>query len=184
MNNGIVWADVVGYEGIYEVSNNGLVRTKEGKKTYTEYHGWRIWEQRVLEQKVDEENTCRVNLWKDGKPKTYLVHRLVAEAFIPKVEGKDYINHKDGNRRNNHVSNLEWCTYEENNNHAFDNGLIKTGHAIKLVDINSGEEYTFRSKSKASEFLNRNTDYIANVIRRGKTEVHGYKILELDRNKE
>ena len=126
-NNDIVWADVVGYEGIYEVSNNGLVRSKEGKKTYTDRHGWRTWKQRILKQKIDKKDktTCRVNLWKDGKPNTYLVHRLVAESFIPKVEGKDFINHIDGSRLNNHVSNLEWVTYTENNNHAFDNRLIK-----------------------------------------------------------
>lgn len=179
MSNSIVWRDVVGYEGIYEVSNNGLIRTKKGKKTYTKYHGWRTWNQRVLSQKVDEENTRRVNLWKDGKYKTHLVHRLVAEAFIPKIKGKDFINHKDGNRRNNNVSNLEWCDYDENINHAFDNGLIKTSHAIKLVDIKTGKEYIFRSKSKASKFLGRNVGYISLLLKRGKDEADGYKIIEL-----
>lgn len=180
MNNGIIWRDVVGYEGLYEVSNNGLIRTKKGKKTYTEHHGWRTWEQRVLKQKVDRQNSHRVNLWRDGKPKTYLVHRLVAEAFIPKAEGKDYINHIDGDRRNNHVSNLEWCNHEENNNHAFDNGLIKTGHAIMLVDINSGEEYSFRSMAKASKFLGRGHSYIHRLLNRNQTEVDGYKIVRIN----
>jgi hypothetical protein len=171
-----IWADVVGYEGIYEVSNNGLVRTKTGKTTVRKDGTIRTWQQRVLKQRVDDENFHRVNLWKDGKPKTFLVHRLVAEAFIPMVDGKDYVNHKDGDRYNNNVSNLEWCNHEENNNHAFDNNLINTGHCIKLVDIESGKEFTFRSKSKASEFLGRNQKFISNSLNKGKNEVDGYKI--------
>ncbi|AKQ08395.1 HNH endonuclease [Bacillus phage PBC2] len=174
----VIWKDVVGYEGIYEVSNNGDIRTKEGKTTYTKRHGVRVWKQRVLSQKIDSQNSCRVNLWRDGSYKTYLVHRLVAEAFIPKVESKEFINHKDGSRLNNHVDNLEWCDYVENNNHAFDNGLMSTNHSIKLIKIDSGEEIVFRSKSKASEFLGRNSKYISTLLRRGKTEVDGYKIIE------
>lgn len=61
------WKDVVGYEGIYEVSDTGEVRTKEGKTTYTERHGVRRWKQRTLKQKVSKDNTCRVSLWKGGK---------------------------------------------------------------------------------------------------------------------
>lgn len=179
-NTSLIWRDVVGYEGIYEVSNNGLVRTKEGKTTYSKrWNTQRVWKQRILKQKVDKENFCRVSLWKDGKERTHLVHRLVAEAFIPRVEGKDYINHIDGDRLNNHVSNLEWCTHEENNNHAFDNDLIQTGNKIKLVNIDSGEEYYFRSQTKASEFLGRNHSYIHSRLKRGHSTADNFKIIEL-----
>ncbi|MDS7057157.1 NUMOD4 motif-containing HNH endonuclease [Klebsiella pneumoniae] len=180
-NNYITWKDVVGYEGIYEVSNNGLVRTKEGKTTYSKrWNTYRVWEQRVLTQKIDKENSCRVNLWKDGKPRTFLVHRLVADAFIPKVEGKGFINHKDGSRLNNDVSNLEWCDHNENNNHAFDNKLITTAHEIKLINKETNEEFVFRSKSKASLFLNRNVGYISGLIKKNRYEADGYIIKILD----
>lgn len=69
----------------------------------------------------------KVQLWKDKNPKTYSVHRLVALAFIPPVEGKELVNHKDGNATNNNVDNLEWCTHEENMAHCWENGLIDLG---------------------------------------------------------
>jgi hypothetical protein len=178
MNNDIIWVDVVGYEGIYEVSNNGFIRTKEGKVTYTEHHGSRKWKQRVLKQKVSKDNCCRVNLWKNGKEDTFLVHRLVADAFIPKIDGKDYINHIDGSRLNNHVDNLEWCNHKENNNHMFDTDLTSINHKIKLIN-ETGQEFSFRSKAKASEFLGRSHGYISRLLKDNKTETDGYKIIEL-----
>lgn len=65
-----------------------------------------------------------VRLRKDGKPKTYKLHRLLAEAFLFKPEGKNYVNHKDGNKLNNDLSNLEWCTHQENMMHAYKMGLL------------------------------------------------------------
>lgn len=172
----VEWKDVVGYEGTYEVSNSGEVRTKEGKTTYTVRHGVRRWKQRILKQKVSKDITCRVSLWIDGKEQTWLVHRLVAEAFIPKVADKEYINHIDGSRLNNHVSNLEWCNHTENNNHAFDNDLIKTSNKIVLVNIETKEPHYFRSMAKASEFLGKNTGCISDLLIKDIHVVEGYQI--------
>lgn len=177
MNNDILWLDVVGYEDLYEVSNHGQVRTKKGKTTFTKHHGERVWNQRVLKQRLDRENSCRVNLWKDGKDKTFLVHRLVCEAFLENPENKGFVNHKDGNRKNNHAENLEWNTSEENNNHAFDNELISTSIKIKLVNIESGEEMIFRSMTKASLYIGRNSGYISRLMKNKRTEVDGYRII-------
>lgn len=171
-----VWKDVVGYEGIYEVSNIGRVRTHENKTTFTELHGTRKWKQRILKQKVGKDNSCRVSLWKYGKEKTCLVHRLVAYAFIPLVEGKEHINHIDGVRLNNAVSNLEWCNQKENNNHAFDNNLIKTGKKIILKNRESGQRHYFRSMAKAGEFLGFNHGYISRMIKDNKRFVGCYEV--------
>lgn len=170
------WKDVVGYEGIYEVSDCGQVRTKKGKTTYTERHGVRTWKQRVLKQKVSKDGNHRVHLWKCGKEKTLLVHRLVASAFIPEVPGKEYVNHKDGSRYNNAVSNLEWCTHTENNNHAFDNDLILTSQKVVLVDLKTKEPHFFRSMAKASVFLGRNPGFISGVLKKGLNEIDGHLI--------
>lgn len=183
----MIWRDVVGYEGIYEVSNTGEVRTKDGKTTYSVKHGKRSWKQRVLKQKVCKQNSCRVDLYKDKVGKTWLVHRLVAEAFIPKIKGKNYVNHIDGNRLNNHVSNLEWCDHHKNNNHAFDNDLINSKHKVVLVNKKSKETHYFRSLSRASEFLGFNSGYLSGRFNRGKYELQNYDVFvelgsELKRN--
>lgn len=170
------WRDIPGYEGIYEASNTGQIRSKDGKVTHSVKHGRRVWKGRVLKQKVGKDKSCRVSLYKDKKEKTWLVHRLIAKTFIPEVEGKDYINHIDGNRLNNDVTNLEWCNHKENNNHAFDTGLIKTGKKVILVHKETHEPIYFRSMTKASVFLGCGETYLANHVYNGKSEIGDYEI--------
>ena len=172
----VIWKDIVGYEGIYEVSNDGQVRTHKDKVTYTKMHGVRRWKQRILKEKNSTGRGVRVTLWKDGKGKDFLVHRLVAFAFIPEVEGKTSINHKDGNPRNNNVENLEWCNHLENNNHAFDNGLIKTAIPITVTNIKTGETHYFRSMSKAGKFIGGNHATVSRVTKKKIKEWNGYSI--------
>lgn len=171
------WRDVVGYEGIYEVSNKGRVRTHKNKTTYTKKHGVRHWKQRYLKDKTPNGRDVRVSLWKDGKHKDFLVHRLVAFAFMPVVKGKECINHIDGNPKNNNVENLEWCNHLENNRHAFETGLMHTNMAVKLIN-HLGIEYEFISMSRASQFLGRNNGYISTKLKRNRkelTDIHGNK---------
>lgn len=70
----------------------------------------------------------------DGKQQFYFAHRLVAEAFVPNPEHKPIVNHKDGNKLNNCVNNLEWCTYRENTQHAWDTGLMDSKHEKDSMD--------------------------------------------------
>ena len=176
MDEEIIWKDIVGYEGIYEASDTGQIRSKDGKVTHSVRHGRRVWKGRILKQKVSKDNTCRVSLYKDKKERTWLVHRLVALTFLPIVEGKNYINHIDGSRLNNAVSNLEWCDHKENNNHAFDTGLIKTGRKVILVHKETCEPIYFRSLSKASLYLGFKDTHLAHVLQKGGSEIDEYEI--------
>ena len=98
------WRDIEGYDGLYEVSDLGRVRSR--------YSG----EWRVLSAVKDKDGYLRVNLWKDGKHKNISVHRLVAQAFIPNDdESKTQINHKNEDKSDNKVSNIEWCDRRYNN---------------------------------------------------------------------
>lgn len=102
-----IWKDIEGYEGKYQVSNLGNVKSLNYNRTGKE---------KILKFKENRDNYLQVGLYKDGKEKAYYVHRLVAEVFIDKVEGKDFVDHIDGNRQNNVYTNLRYCTHKENCN--------------------------------------------------------------------
>lgn len=123
------WRDIKDYEG-YQVSNIGRVRT-HNKTTYTQRHGIRHWKDRVLSfkpstntsQKSKQGMGYRVDLWKNGKPKTLLVARLVATTFLKDfIDTEMTVNHKNGNRLDNRVENLEWLTRKDNIRYGFQNG--------------------------------------------------------------
>lgn len=179
------WRDVVGYEGIYEVSSLGRVRTHKDKTTSNKRYKVRRWKQRFLSQKVGKkDNMHRVHLWKGGKDKTFLVHRLVAFAFLEKPPEKDFVNHLDGDRFNNSVSNLEWCTSKENNEHAFATGLMNTEIPIALTDVHTTETREFRSMSHASIFLGRSSGYVSGLLKKNRTITDGYEISVINKGDE
>ena len=103
------WKPVNGYEGLYEVSDSGEVRSCDRYiKTDIRHVKSRLIKGRILYQNPKSTGYKTVDLCKDGKVKTTLVHRLVAEAFLPNPDGLRFVNHKDSNRANNAVRNLEW----------------------------------------------------------------------------
>lgn len=116
-----IWKPIEGYEGLYEVSNRGRVRSLD---RYTTGNRNRLLKGKVLKNRLNELSYCTVQLCLNGKPKSVRVHRLVAKAFIPNPDNKPFVNHIDGNPINNDVLNLEWCTQKENINHAYENGLF------------------------------------------------------------
>jgi hypothetical protein len=121
------WKPIKGYEGLYEISNIGNVASLN-------YCGTK--NRKNLKYKEQAMGYCTVGLSKDGKAKTFLVHRLVAEHFVPNPNGFPIVNHKDENKSNNRADNLEWCTYEHNNNHGTKKERIS--QKLKGKGINSG----------------------------------------------
>lgn len=120
-----IWKDVVGWEGLYIVSNLGNIRSLDRRIKGPQPNGRLI--KGKLRKILISNGYASVNLIdkETGRSTRNSVHRFVAEAFIPNPEKKPCVNHIDGNKQNNHVSNLEWCTYKENSEHAFRTGLSK-----------------------------------------------------------
>lgn len=111
-----VWKDIKEYEGYYEVSNLGNVRSKE-RYVKTGGGGKRLISSKIKNPFLNKRGYLRVQLFKNNRKKNFRVHRLVAQAFIENPENKLEINHKNLNKKDNIVSNLEWVTGEENRLH-------------------------------------------------------------------
>jgi hypothetical protein len=114
-----IWKDIIGYEGYYQVSNIGNVRSVN--RQYVDIlNRKRLVKSKPLKQQLAFANYYKVDFKVNKIRKTITVHRLVAIAFLSNPENKPTVNHKDGNKCNNNVNNLEWATYSENNQHAVD----------------------------------------------------------------
>ena len=144
-----LWKPILGFENLYEVSNLGRVRSLD-----------RITESGQLRKGRIRKGFCFINdykvvkLYYNGKTFNKSMHRLLAQAFVPnpKPEIYDTVNHIDGNRRNNNLENLEWCTQKQNIQHAWETGLIPS-------TINSGES-NVHSKLTEKDVLEIRATYI------------------------
>ena len=122
----IRWIPVKGYP-LYEVSNEGDIRNKNTG--------------RILKQQIGIHGYSTLTLRKDKRPFTARVHRIVADSFYDGVHDEFDVNHIDGNKLNNHISNLEFCTRKENIRHAFDTGLKHGSRRTKIRVIETGDEF-------------------------------------------
>ena len=161
-----IWKEIPFTNGEYMVSNHGKVKTtKTG---------------RILKPIIDPRGYERVCLFRSERKKRYKVHRLVATVFIDNSDNKPQVNHKDGNKRNNSVENLEWVTNDENMHHSRENGLHNGHHLfcesrkkrVVATHIESGEQIVFDSITAARNAIG--TCHVQEVLKGIRCQAKGY----------
>ena len=181
-----IWKDVVGFENLYQVSNFGRIKRnkhfiecKNGNK--------RFFKEKILFYKKNKKGYIRVHLRSNLNNSMYAVHRIVAEAFIPNPDRKETVNHKDFNKENNYVENLEWMTISENIKHAVINSRYKSANLKKrhrtknnTSSIYNGVSFdnSQRKRWRARIYFNKKSIHIG----RFDTEIDAYNAYNMKYN--
>ena len=175
------WKPVKGFEGYYEVSDEGLVRGLD-RTVPDKVYGERFIKGRVMAQADGGYGYKVVNLRRFGGANVRPVHRLVAEAFIPNDEGKITVNHIDGDKTNNRVENLEWATYGENNVHALHAGLRRPrGNPIIQTTIDGEYIATYPSTPAATRATGVSVGSISHCLCGRSNTAGGYRWTRVER---
>ncbi len=164
-----VWKDVPNFEGLYRVSNTGKVKSfaKSNKYATQPIH--------LLNPTINNNGYAQVTFYKDCKRSKFSVHRLVAELFIPNPDNLPCINHKDENKLNNSVDNLEWCTVAYNNAYgtARIRGIDKRSKPVEQLTYDGKVIAVYRSAKIASEIVGIEKNTITSAIL-GNHQSEGY----------
>lgn len=171
-----IWKDIEGYEELYQVSNLGRIRSLD------RYVGYKGIKKRLIKGSlkigtVTQKGYVKVTLFKNGKGTTREIQRIVAETFINNPDCKEQVNHIDGDKQNNRVDNLEWCSPKENTIHA--KKVLKKGiKRVNQYDLQGNFIRSFSSIKEAGEVTNIPRCSISNVVcgRRNKAGKYKWKL--------
>lgn len=167
-----IWKDIPDYSGYYQASNLGRIKSLTFQNNLLNK---KISREKILKPKVSKDKCLRVNLWKDGKHRTYLVHRLIATTFLENlINTRMTVNHKDGNRMNNNINNLEWVSLKENIQHAFRSGL-QNQIKVRIEDKITGTIIYPSSLSEGSLLIKQNKGYLSSKLKNNCFENKKYK---------
>lgn len=164
-----IWKPIPGYEGLYDASNLGRIRSHPGRVVINKNGVARKWPSKIIHGGYcGSRKDMQVGLSVNGKTNHCIAARLVAMAWHGVPREYMTVNHINGNHFDNRAENLEWLPLAENIRHGYDNGLFaSTCKPVILVDT-FGNSRKFRSTIKASEFLNRCPSYVKHFIAKGK----------------
>jgi len=177
MNTEEQWKKTEGYGGIYEVSTYGRGRTID--RVTVDCNGMkRKIKKRILGLAINALGYPVMGMYVNGHGGGKTVHRLVAKAFIPNPNNLPCINHVDGDKTNNHVSNLEWCDHSYNMKHACDTGLVKSPGSVKrrVRQLLNGQVVgTFESVSEAARSISINRSCVSRCCTGSYPSAGGYQ---------
>ena len=152
--------DIKGYEGLYAITSCGKVWSYRNKK--------------FLTPGVNNTGYLYVNLWKDNEKKNYLIHRLVADAYIPNTENLPEINHKDENKTNNCLQNLEWCDASYNTNYGTRNEKVSNSRKKPILQYDLGGNF-IREWPSATDVGREVQSNICNCLKGKLKSAYGFK---------
>ncbi len=164
-----IWSDINGFEGIYEVSNLGRIKSLKCDRS------------KILKPKLTNYGYHTIGLYMEGKQITFKIHRLVAIAFIINPQNRKVVNHINGIKTDNRANNLEWCTYMDNAQHAVDTGLLKSNNKrviyinVRQIDDNGNVVNTFKDIHDAIEKENVCGSSLYRCITKQANKHHGYR---------
>lgn len=170
-----IWKDIAGYEGRYQISNLGRVKSLE-RRCRAKHYTRRVPE-KIYSPAVDAYGYFIVSLHLDGKKKTRTIHRLVAETFIPNPENLKEVNHKDENKQNNAVWNLEWCSTQYNSAYGTRVDRIKKTQSTPIIqcDMNGNEIREWFGMGEVSRQTGFDQGLISRVCNGKGKSAYGYK---------
>ena len=146
-----VFVDITGYEGLYQISSNGIVKRLKSIVHYSDGRTYK-YPERILKQGTTKQGYKVVNLSKNSVVSSFFVHRLVCSHFVQNPECKKYVNHLNGITNDNRVENLAWCTQSENVLHAYTLGYkISEETRNKMSDARKGIKFSESHRKKLSE---------------------------------
>lgn len=158
------WRDIKGYENLYQISNFGRIKSSERYDSM----GRKVTE-KIRKQKLNNRGYSQICLNKNGNKKYFLVHRLVAEAFILNPNNLPQVNHIDENNHNNSASNLEWCNNDYNAHYGGRIERCAIKHRKPVETIINGKNILFKSHTEAEETLNLRRGAVSASIRDNKS---------------
>lgn len=169
-----IWKDIEGFEGLYQVSNMGIVRSLDR----IDAQGRRL-KGKVIASFPNRNGYLKVNLYWDRSIKQVFIHRLVAAAFLDNPDNLPEVNHIDEDKGNNLVENLEWCTALYNTNYGTRTERAAKANERPIYAVSgSGHRYFFESARKAAELLGLDRSAVSKCLR-GKRKYHGGFSFEL-----
>ena len=179
-----MWKPIPGYEGLYEASNLGRIRSLDRKVTDKSGKRSRLFKGKILVPQLHSNYNKKkylVALCKNGVQKEHILARLIAMAWVDGYEEGLTVDHIDGNCLNNRADNLEWVSWQENLTRGYNNGLMKQVPVV--LEDEHGNRYSFTSRREASRFLNKHPQYMNSVVTQGikfatATDGTKYKIIK------
>lgn len=175
-----IWKDIAGYEGYYQVSNLGRVRSVDRiiNNNYGDGGSFKLLKGRILKNSYSNSGYPQVILCVNGVKQSRFVHRLVAEAFIPNPNNLTEVNHKDEDKSNNMVDNLEWCSRSYNANYGtcIERRIMKTRKPVIGYDKIHKLGTYFSSAADAGRFFKqKDTNMIRRALKGKAPTAYGYK---------